>query len=136
MSTKGDFMKRKNLMLTVAAAAVLGAFNPAFAGGGAKHGAADEQSMPPRTEQGASSTESRGADASVGAGVGADIGANAGSSGADINAGASQSSGADAQSGGSDVTLGGNVGAEAGASADRATDPDKLTGLDRAHPAN
>jgi hypothetical protein len=26
-------MKRKNLMLTVAAAAVLGAFNPAFAGG-------------------------------------------------------------------------------------------------------
>ena len=38
-------MKRKNLMLTVAAAAVLGAFNPAFAGG-AKHGSADDASSP------------------------------------------------------------------------------------------
>ena len=51
-------MKRKNLMLTVAAAAVLGAFNPAFAGGGAKHGSAEDMSSPPRAEQGLPGTQS------------------------------------------------------------------------------
>jgi len=51
-------MKRKNLMLTVAAAAVLGAFNPAFAGGNSAY----------QQDKDASAESS----ASVGAGASAD----------------------------------------------------------------
>ena len=100
-------MKRKNLMLTVAAAAVLGAFNPAFAGGGAKHGSADDMSSPPRAEQGQPGTQSGPAVES-----------------ANMNSGASADAGLSADA----------IGPQA--SAERSRDVDPQTGLDRGHPAN
>jgi hypothetical protein len=107
-------MKRKNLMLSVAAAAVLGAFNPAFAGGGAKHGSADDMSSPPRAEQSGSSSVEQSSSASQSGSINAEAGADTSAS-ADINR---------------DATVGANVGA--GASAQPGENPDKLTGLDRA----
>ena len=109
-------MKRKNLLLTVAASAVLGAFNPAFAGGGAKHGSADDVSSSPRAEQGLPGTQSGPAVES-----------------ANMNPGASADAGLSADSR-SDVTLGGNIGPQA--SIERGQDVDPRTGPDRAHPAN
>ena len=117
-------MKRKNLLLTAAATAVLGAFNPAFAGGGEKHGSADA-SYPPMEQSASGSSESRSGDE---INVGADLSV-------DRDTGETQSPARDnAQFGGSDMTMGGNVGPQA--SAERSQDVDPRTGLDRAHPAN
>ena len=79
-------MKRKNFMLTVAAAAVLGAFNPAFAGGGAKHGSADDVSSPPTAVQGQPGTQSGPAveSAKMNPGASADAGLSADAVSADV----------------------------------------------------
>ena len=120
-------MTRKNLLVSAIAAAVLAAFNPAFAGG-AKHGSADNTSSPsatteqtlPSPEQGAS-----GNDVDVGAGVSVDRATG------DTERNADASSGSDS-----------SISSSAGASSDvpqdekRSVDQDRLTGLDRAHPAN
>jgi hypothetical protein len=124
-------MKRKNFMLGVAAAAILGAFHPAFAGGGAKHGSADASY--PSTEQSASgSGASRSDDMNVRGGVSVDRETGDTQPSAESK-GAEQSSGGKAQFGHSDMTLGG-IGAQA--NAERSQDVDPQTGLDRAHPAN
>jgi hypothetical protein len=134
-------MKRKNFMLSVAAAAVLGAFNPAFAGGGAKHGSADDVSSSPRAEQGQPGTQSGPAveSATMNPGPSADAGLSAPDAGvsADANAGigptTEKSPSSNVQFGHSDMTLGG-IGPQA--SAERSQEIDPRTGLDRAHPAN
>ncbi|HWM43991.1 MAG TPA: hypothetical protein VNP36_16255 [Burkholderiales bacterium] len=123
-------MKRKNLMLTVAAAAALGAFNPAFAGGGAKHGSADDVSSPPTAVQGQPGTQSgpaiESAETNPDAGLSADANAGTGTT-------TEKSPSAGSQFGNSDMTLGG-IGPQA--SAERGQDVDPQTGLDRGHPAN
>jgi hypothetical protein len=100
-------MKRKNLMLTVAAAAVLGVFNPAFAGGD-------------------SSYEK---DSSASAGANADI-----TAGANVSPGA-ESSSASPSPDTTGATTGDST-AAADLERDRVLesdrDSDKLTGLDRA----
>jgi len=127
-------MKRKNLMLTVAAAAVLGAFNPAFAGGDAKHGAADDVSSPSTAVQGQPGTQSGPAveSATSSPGASADAGLSADQSAASSTT-VRQSSGGNVQFGHSDMTLGGIA---PQASAERSQDADPQTGLDRGHPAN
>jgi len=125
-------MTRNKLLLTATAAAVLAAFNPAFAGGGAKHGSAEDMSSPSaKTEQGVEqsasspSESSKPDDINVGAGVSVD-----------------QNSGDTERN--ADATGSADIGASAGAGASsdtpqdekRSVDQDKLTGLDRAHPAN
>ena len=113
-------MKRKNLMLTVAASAVLGAFGPAFAGGGAKHSSADASY--PSTEQGASASgASRSDDMSVRGSVSVDRETG------DTQPQPSTESKSMEQSSSS-------VGPQA--STERSQDVDPRTGLDRAHPAN
>jgi hypothetical protein len=116
-------MTRKKLLLTATAAAVLAAFNPAFAGGGAKHGSAEDMKAPsatteqslPSTEQSASSSNDLSVDRETG-----DTERNAqGENPADI--GISSSAGAS-----SDMPEGEK----------RSVDQDRLTGLDQAHPAN
>ena len=134
-------MKRKNLMLTVAAAAALGAFNPAFAGGGAKHGSADDVSSPPTAVQGQPGTQSGPAveSAKMNPGASADAGVSAPDAGvsADANAGigttTEKSPSSNVQFGHSDTQLGG-IGPQA--SAERSQDVDPQTGLDRSHVAN
>jgi hypothetical protein len=133
-------MKRKNLMLTVAAAAVLGAFNPAFAGG-AKHGSADDASSPQSAVQGQPGTQSGPAveSANMNPGASADAGVSAPDAGvsADANAGigttTEKSPSSNVQFGHSDTQLGG-IGPQA--SAERSQGVDPQTGLDRGHPAN
>jgi hypothetical protein len=116
LQSKGDFMKRKNLMLTVAASAVLGAFGPAFAGGGAKHSSADASY--PSTEQSASASgASRSDDMNV-----------RGSVSVDRETGDTQPS---TESKSMEQS---SVGPQA--STERSQDVDPRTGLDRAHPAN
>ena len=151
-------MKRKNFMLTVAAAAVLGAFNPVFAGGGAKHGSADDVSSSPRAEQGQPGTQSGLAveSAKMNPGASADAssppraeqgqpGTQSGPAVESADAGLSadqsaasgttarQSSRGNVQFGHSDIQLGG-IGPQA--SAERSQDVDPQTGLDRSHSAN
>jgi hypothetical protein len=74
-------MKRKNLMLTVAAAAVLGAFNPALAGGGKDYSAGADANV--------------GADASIGADTKSST--DMSSSGAGSSSGTGTQAGAEAQ---------------------------------------
>ena len=125
-------MKRKNLMLTVAAAAVLGAFNPAFAGGGAKHGSAEDMSSPPRAErgqqQGQPGTQSGPAveSAKMNPNASADVNASA-STGASIDSSAKS----DAATGSTPSS-----GDEQRQANRQGYEPDRLTGLDQAHPAN
>ena len=134
-------MKRKNFMLTVAAAAVLGAFNPAFAGGDAKHGSADDVSSPSAAVQGQPGTQSGPAveSAKMNPGASADAGVSAPDAGvsADANAGigttTEKSPSSNVQFGHSDTQLGG-IGPQA--SAERSQGVDPQTGLDRGHPAN
>ena len=101
-------MKRKNFMLTVAAAAVLGAFNPAFAGGGAKHGSADDVNSPPTAVQGQPGTQSGPAveSAKMNPGTSADAGLSADQSAASSTT-ARQSPRSNVQFGHSDTQLGG-----------------------------
>jgi hypothetical protein len=111
-------MKRKNLLLTAAAAAALAAFNPAFAGGGAKHGSAD-QAYPAPEQSASGSSESRtGDDMKIGAGVSVDR----------------ETGDTEKNTAASDATPRGDIGLQA--SAQRSQDVDPRTGLDRAHPAN
>ena len=116
-------MTRKKLLLTATAAAVLAAFNPAFAGGGAKHGAAEDMSSPSaKTEQ---STEQSLPTPEQ----------SASSSSNDVNVSYAERN---AESEGP-IELGSSAGASSDAPQDeekRSVDPDRLTGLDRAHPAN
>jgi len=119
-------MKRKNLMLTVAAAAVLGAFNPAFAGGGAQHGSADDTSSPPRAEQGASaSTES------------STSGSTESSPSAATESSATESvKSENSAQGGTALGATPSSGDEQREAKKEGYEPDRLTGLDQAHPAN
>jgi hypothetical protein len=118
-------MKRKNLLLTVAAAAVLGAFNPAFAGGGAKHGSSADSSYPSTEQSASGSGASSGAD---------DMNVRGGVS-VDRETGDTQrGAGAEQSASSEDMTRGGDIGPQA--SADRSQDVDPRTGLDRGHPAN
>jgi hypothetical protein len=127
-------MKRKNLLLTVAASAVLGAFNPAFAGGGTKHGSADDVSSSPRAEQGLPGTQSGPAVErdKMNPGASADAGMSAEQSAASSTT-ERQSSRGNSPFGHSDMTLGG-IGPQA--NAERSQNVDPQTGLDRGHPAN
>jgi hypothetical protein len=125
-------MTRKKLLLSATAAALLAAFNPAFAGGGAKHGSAEDLSPPsatteeslPSAEQRASSSSSASSDdMNVGAGVSVDRE----SGDTERNA---QGQGPSEMS----SSAGGTSHAPQGEK--RSVDPDRLTGLDGAHPAN
>jgi hypothetical protein len=104
-------MKRKNFMLTVAAAAVLGAFNPAFAGGDAKHGSADINT-----------------DASAGMSVERETGDTKASAGTSTE----RSSRGNAQFGHSDMTLGGNVGPSTSAENTDQANAERVRELERA----
>ena len=125
-------MKRKNLLLTVAASAVLGAFNPAFAGGGAKHGSADDVSSSPRAEQGLPGTQSGPAVESANMNPDASAGTSA-SAGAEQGQPGTQS-GPAVESAEMNSGASGNIGPQA--SIERGQDVDPRTGLDRSHPAN
>jgi hypothetical protein len=120
-------MKRKNLMLTVAAAAVLGAFNPAFAGGGSAH---DQEY---NKEKNASVDAGIGADADItaGANVSPSAGDTSSPSSADSSVSATTEQGAS-----SSMDQSADQSASGGSDPERLTEPDRLTGLDQAHPAN
>lgn len=112
-------MRRKNFMLTVAAAAVLGAFNPALAQDSSTY------SVNPNV----------GVDAKVGIGntdQGAATGQASGSGSAEAQAGTTGSGASAEGSASGDASISASNEDEERRGKARGHDPDKLTGLDRA----
>jgi hypothetical protein len=85
-------MKRKNLLLSIGAAAVLGVFNPAFAGDDAKVGAGASADVNANTDQKASTSQSSTVESPVSRDSSPQAAAPSdGSTGANASAGASGS---------------------------------------------